>query len=78
MNRTVQGFKVGPASLDAILEMYGIQPHITWIPVRQNDLPPHHHHLIMVLFDDGTVANDFPENVDWLGALAYAHIGYQK
>lgn len=76
MNGTIQGHVLGPSSLEAILEEYKIQPSIRWMPVRQNDLPPKHHHLILVLFNDGTVIAEFPENVNWLGALAYAHVGY--
>ncbi len=70
------GYQLGPQALDSILEEYRIQPNITWMKVRLNDLPPNHHHLILVLFNDGTVASNFPENIDWLGAVAYAHVGF--
>lgn len=70
--------KLGPSSLEATLEEYGLQPNIRWMKIGCNDIPPTHHHLMMVLFNDGTVAVEFPENVFWLGAIAYAHVGYEK
>ena len=72
----VQGHSLGPTSLDAILEAHGVQPFISWMKLSINDRAPGHHHLIMVLFDDGTVIVNFPENIDFLGAIAYAHVGY--
>lgn len=68
-------YNVSP-SLESILSKYKVQPSIHWVRLIPNEAPPQHHHLIMVLFNDGTVVSDFPENVDWLGSLAYAHIGY--
>lgn len=68
--------KMGPSALDAILEEYKIQPHIKWIKVRPNDLPPPDERFVLVLFNDGTVRADFGEDIDWLGALAFAYISF--
>jgi len=68
-------YNVSP-SLESTLEKYGVQPTIHWMKLNVNEAPPVHHHLILVLFNDGTVKADFPENINWLGALAYAHVGY--
>ncbi len=72
----MNGYTNGPASLEAVLEEYKIQPNIRWMKVSPNDLPPSLTVFVIVLFNDGTVIVDLAEDIDWLGAVAFGYVSY--
>ena len=65
-------------SLDTILEKHRIQPYIRWIRLNLNDRMPSNGAPVIVLFNDGTMTVDVDEDIDWLGAIAFAYIGYSR